>query len=724
MSKHKSNLMPGHWSASWAAYHPDPRHDLGVFAFRRAVVVDEAPGEFAIKVSADQRYKLYVNGEFIGFGPQRGDILHWHYETYDLAPMLHKGENCVVALVWNFGRWSPMAQHSARLGFILESPLDELDTPEGWQVAKLEGWDWRMMNNFSGWPYIDVGPGEDIHLAKIPVGLCAGADGALDWQPAYRCAGGTDRRASGGGEPWQLIPRSLPPMLYRLWEEAPVVRDMTSGAKSALVLPLELSDGQSVVLDYGELVCAYPRVGLQAEPGCALTVVYAENAYGGPGHKGHRDDVAGKSIQGIQDIFRPESSTRAVETLWWRTFRYIELTASGKVRIDSLEAVETGYPLQPESSFASDDPSVPKLWEVSVRTAQRCAGETYFDCPYYEQLQYLGDTRVQALIGYYLARDRALQRNAVENFAWSIIPDGLTQSRYPSRQPQMITTFSLWWVLMVYDQWMYDRVPLTSMRARQVRGVLAAWDELLESEPGHAWWCFADWHPAWNWGEAPLGHRSAIHRWALLWAKLAAARMFGEDTAGLQGEFASSVVQKDGLVGHVQDPDSRSEHQEALWRILLREFGMPVPGWPDAKLAEAKAIPCSYYFSYYKHLAMAPDDYMEVLRPWQEQIELGCSTFIENPEPVRSECHAWSAHPALGFFQHVAGVTSVAPGWKVARIEPKPGRMSRFGARIAHPDGWLRVGYEDGYLSVDSPVPFELIWRGQQARFEPGSHRL
>jgi alpha-L-rhamnosidase len=112
------------------------------------------------------------------------------------------------------------------------------------------------------------------------------------------------------------------------------------------------------------------------------------------------------------------------------------------------------------------------------------------------------------------------------------------------------------------------------------------------------------------------------------------------------------------------------------------------------------------------------------LQPWKEMIENGLSTFAENPEPTRSDCHAWSAHPILGFFQIVAGVTSIAPGWKKARIDPRPGNLIRFKASIAHPDGELIVAFEDGKLEVDSPVPFDLVWRGAKQEMGTGRHRV
>jgi hypothetical protein len=163
-----------------------------------------------------------------------------------------------------------------------------------------------------------------------------------------------------------------------------------------------------------------------------------------------------------------------------------------------------------------------------------------------------------------------------------------------------------------------------------------------------------------------------------------------------------------------------SEHGEAMLRIYQKMLGEEASPWPYAALERADAAKCTYYFSYYKHLAMQPDDYIAQLGPWKEMIEQGLSTFAENPEPTRSDCHAWSAHPALGFFQHIAGVTSIAPSWRKARIEPKPGSLRRFDARIAHPRGQLRVAYDDGRLTVDCPVAFELIWQGRQESMKAG----
>ncbi len=148
--------------------------------------------------------------------------------------------------------------------------------------------------------------------------------------------------------------------------------------------------------------------------------------------------------------------------LWWRTWRYLDLditTGSDPLTLESLKAHFTAYPFEERANFQSGDPDLDKIWQTSWRTARVDAHETYMDTPYYEQLQYVGDTRIQALISYTVAGDDRLGRQAITAFDQSRIPEGITRSRYPSNLPQNIPTFSLLWIGMLHDYWMYRPDP-------------------------------------------------------------------------------------------------------------------------------------------------------------------------------------------------------------------------------------------------------------------------
>ena len=107
-------VFSGAPSAAWVS-PPDVAPDgFGVFHFRRTFSLPAKPDRFVIHVSADNRYRLFANGEMVSSGPQRSDLMHWRYETVDLAPHLRPGRNVLAALVWNWGAERPVAQFSRR----------------------------------------------------------------------------------------------------------------------------------------------------------------------------------------------------------------------------------------------------------------------------------------------------------------------------------------------------------------------------------------------------------------------------------------------------------------------------------------------------------------------------------------------------------------------------------------------------------------------------------
>ena len=62
---------------------------------------------------------------------------------------------------------------------------------------------------------------------------------------------------------------------------------------------------------------------------------------------------------------------------------------------------------------AGQDEEVQQILTTGWRTARLCAHETYMDCPFYEQLQYGGDARIQMLVSLYMAGDASLMRNGI-----------------------------------------------------------------------------------------------------------------------------------------------------------------------------------------------------------------------------------------------------------------------------------------------------------------------
>jgi hypothetical protein len=168
------------------------------------------------------------------------------------------------------------------------------------------------------------------------------------------------------------------------------------------------------------------------------------------------------------------------QPLWWRSGRYVALLsaiAEEPLTLERCSFLETRYPLEMANRFRSSDPRLDAIAPLALRSLQMCAHETYMDRPYYEQMTYVGDTRLAALTTYTISRDDRLPRKALLLYGLSRLPAGLTQARYPSRDVQVIPPFALWWVGMVHDYavWRSDRAFVAGL----LPGVQAVLDGFL-----------------------------------------------------------------------------------------------------------------------------------------------------------------------------------------------------------------------------------------------------
>lgn len=753
-------------SARWIADTTAPPTGFGVHHFRRVVDLDARPERFVVHVSADNRYRLLVNGVAVASGPQRSDLVHWRYETVDLAPHLRAGRNVLAATVWNWGAQRPVAQQSRRTAFLLQGDGERESAANTGRPG------WRVWSRASHAPipvtgpatggYYASPPGERFDARQYPWGWERGDYAGDDWTPAGLLeraqARGTD--AYGLVSTWQLAPRTIPPM-----EETPVrfarVRRADGAAphesmlRGAGDLVISARTRAVLLLDQSHLTTAYLALEASGGAGATIAATYAEALVDANGRKGNRDAVDGRTVVGVRDEFLPDGGPRRrFRTLWFRTYRFVQLeiaTADEPLRLHDVHGVFTGYPYVERGRFASDASWIDDVWAMSWRTARLCAGETFYDTPYYEQLQYVGDTRIQSLMSLYVAGDDRLVRNALAQFDQSRAPDGLTASRYPSDLPQYIPPFSLLWVAMVHDYWMLrDDPAFVRGFLPGTRGVLGWFERRVDSTGlvrGAPWWGFVDWTPAWERG-APPGAEQAGHSVAVsllyVYALDRAAEL--EDAFGARsiaaGYRARAARLRSAARTHAWDPARRlfrDAPDSALYSQQTNVLAVLAGAVPAASrralmervLADTALVQASYYFGFYLREAMREaglgDRYVEQLAPWRAMLAMGFTTTPEAPEPSRSDSHAWSAHPVYGLLATVLGVRPGAPGFRTVTVAPHLGPLERAEGSVPHPKGDVtvslaRAGAAGLRAEVTLPdgVTGAFLWRGRRVPLRGG----
>ncbi|HYU53666.1 MAG TPA: hypothetical protein VEK37_12020 [Gemmatimonadaceae bacterium] len=699
----EARVFDGAPAANWIAPPGVPGDSFTVFHARRTFNLTAVPARFVVHVSADNRYRLYVNGLPISSGPQRSDVTHWRYETLDLAPHLHAGRNVIAALVWNWGAARPVAQHSHRTGFLLQGngPVEAalVNTGTGWKLLRNAAYAPIVITTTSMGNYYAAAPGDSLDGSRYPWGW-ERADYVDDAWSSPVIVGRVQRRAIPPGEygevsGWQLEPRSIPPMEERVERLAHVRRAIGLQTDSLflqgagdLVIPARTT--AAILLDESHTTNAYPVLETSGGAGSLVRLTYAEALIDSAGHKGNRNEIEGRTIKGVHDVFLPDGGAhRRFTSLYWRSFRYIQMditTADEPLRVHDLHGIFTAYPFVPRGRFASDLPWLTQMWRMNWNGARIGAFETYMDTPYWEQLQYIGDTRVQSLISLYVAGDDRLMRQAIEHFDLSRIPEGLTTSRYPSALTQIIPPFSLIYVAMVHDFFLHRNDPaFVRKRLAGVRGILDWFGRhvdrtgMLGPMP---YWNYVDWTPRWDRGVPPGaddGHSTTISLLYVYALQRAAELEEGSGTREVGVAYrahADAVLAAvrarawDSARGLFRDaPDTAAYSQQTNVLAILVD-AVPIAAQRalmERVLADSTLTPASYYFSFYVLEALRKaglgDRYIERLAPWQKMLQLGLTSTPENPEPTRSDTHAWAAHPNYGLLATVLGCAHRVPGF-------------------------------------------------------------
>ncbi len=766
------------WTAFWITSPQAPAHSECILHFRKELELSAKPSRFVIYVSADNQYLLKVNGKHVGIGPSHSDIQHWKYTTYDIAPLLHAGKNLVAATVWNFGDHAPMRQISDRLGFLLDGDAANpaaIHTDDSWLVAIETGMAALAMPVMPHHNYYVASPPEKMEASRFQWEWDdpdAAATEEKGWHAASTLVHAATRGMFGGQDAWQLIPDWLPPMERRKEQSGKVVR--LTGLASAANFPngavsVPAHHQAAILIDVGHLTTAYPELEFSRGRGAEIKLTYAEALYDAEGRKGNRNDIQGKHIAGLYDLVYPDGSMqRRFTPLDWRTWRYLQIdvkTGGEALDLHALRTMFTAYPFVKRAEFDAGEAELASIMEVGYRTARLCAHDTYMDTPYWERLQYVGDTRIQALISYVMTGDNRLAREAILALHNSAISDGITLSRYPSSSFQAIPGFSLFWIGMVHDFWMYNDDPdFVRDQLPLVRSTLS-WFAERQNRNGLAaklpWWPFVDWTNGFHEGIPPqdangdsaiqsLQFAEALRCAAELERGLGIAELARKDAA--QADFIVDAVrrlcwsdqyglladtpakqhfsQQTNAFGVWLDAIPRGQQQQVMNKIL----SVDNPGFTARGSVPGGMSLASYYFRFYMARALVHagmgDRYLDTLGPWKQMLAEGLTTWAETPPPSRSDSHAWSASPNYDLLTTVAGISPASPNFGSVRIEPRLGNLPRLKAAMPTPRGLVRIAIEAGGAKPNASITLPdgldgvFVWKGKQYSVKGGTRTI
>ena len=620
----------------------------GIYLFEKQICVT-SDKKVTVHIFASARYILYINGEYVCEGPCRGHVGINYYDTAEA--LLRRGVNniCIKVLhIGDIGVFTTVYKTPIPLA-VFEAVSDDETyiTDESWTCKYLEGHEIIRQGQCS------LAPFEAVTCGKTPVDV--GVKKLYD--PFNFTKDGHYYYFVGAAIPFLVKERPIP---------------MIPLGEDILIREIKRGDGY---IDYAAEKYSTAKLKFRIKKNSKVKITYSE-CYTFEDGKHLRDDTRG-TLNGFSDTVVTADEDYLFEPFWFRTFRFIRIEGDFDA-ITEIEAKSCHYPFDIEASFECSNEVYNKIFDVSQHTLLCCSHEIIVDCPYYEQQQYEMDATIELAVISRMTEDRRLHKKCLMEFAMSQLPSGLLAANYPSEYIQIIPGYSLFWIMMLRDY--LDDTKDTAF----VSGLIGCVDRILsffgDMVAKHGYivrskhWDFIDWVPEWDGGVPRIRYDEAFTVHNLYYAaalKDAAYICERMGRYGLASEYreryrnisdtinalcfnSKTGTYKDGSV-----TEKYSAHN-IVWAILS---GVACDDKIDgliSHLFDKDISRCTFAMNYYLFRALEKCGRYDLAFPffdqWKKMLDDHCTTWCENPDSPRSECHAWSCAPYYEFLTNILGV--------------------------------------------------------------------
>lgn len=658
--------------------HPFDLRDAYV-NFRSDFLLDAVPGEAVFRLSADSRYRLWINGVFVGRGPERSWPSLMAVDERSVTNLLRVGMNRVAVQVYSPGHSHFAYVHRGACGLIGWLEVDgkvALMTGPQWKTRRDRSWSDRVERvSIYGTGVED----RDLRLEE-------------DWLEADASAWDAARAVQGAQGPvWQsLRPRAtaLPVEEVRVLEEPWQVRvgrsitasgdphvDLRKGFSEARAgsAPALLPKGTSAiwVFDLAESRACLGGVELTAAGGERLLMSYAEKLREG---ELLLPDPETYCRMRPTDRFTLRPGRQVVEGFTPRGARYLVFALEGG-GVSPAPKFHARLPVTPvvERPLPPLDPVLQRVAEMCRRTTLACLQDGFVDGVWRESSLWLGDAVAQDLALRGISDDARPLLFAIDMAAEGADAEGLLPSVLPGEVPAYaVTDYNFSWVELLARCATHPGVAEPEVVWQRHWGILVrmlermtsfrAADGLLRNPPGRR--LFLDWSPM-----SRVEPNLTLNVRYLHALRLAAgmAERVGRtaDWAEQAGELARALQGHRGPDGWMESPGGEAASQLGLAllvltgvvdgaeaegladRIVARSLDLrdgPVEGQP----ALASPFMHHYLFLALQRLGRRTDIHAIIAARWGRWVAEGRVTTPENWSidfPDGSACHGFSAHP-------------------------------------------------------------------------------
>ena len=399
----------------------DEEHRNKHILFRNKIMLDNTD-EAVVRISADDYYKLYINGKFVTQGPAPAYNFHYYYNEIDVSKYLVKGENTIAVHTYYQGLINRVwVSSDYRHGFVFDLNVGGkrvLESDESWKCAYHTG-------------YPECGKfGYDTQYAE-----CYNAG-------ASEC----------GFELPEFDDSSWENAVFKTNSDYTMFKQPTEQLEIYDVKPAVIKKtDKGYYIDFGFEAVGYLKYSASGKNGDTLVMHYGEEL--------NSDGTVRWKMRcncDYEDKFVLSGNDNDILSQYdYKAFRYVEIDVPEGVKVneDSIAFTVRHYPFKETKHYTGTNEKLAKIYKLCSDTIKYGTQECFVDCPTREKGQYLGDVTIAGIASLELTGNPAIIKKALENYCESsFICKGL-MTVAPAALMQEIADYSLQFPFQVL--WVY-----------------------------------------------------------------------------------------------------------------------------------------------------------------------------------------------------------------------------------------------------------------------------
>jgi alpha-L-rhamnosidase len=495
--------------------------------------------EVKLRITASTLYRVFLNGEFVGYGPARAAHGYFRVDEYDLGSRVKPGGNVVAVEV---------AGYNVNSYYTIDVPsFLQAEVETGGKIALATGPDngfsafqlkerlqkverysfqrpfteyYRMTENSGLWRTSTETPAEPLKLAIQPnVNLLPRnlllpefevvrpveihSQGTIAFQKPERYR--KDRSLTNISEKLKGYPEKelevLPSQMMQeiFSEKIDTLRQPFDGN------PIALKENEFATFAFSANLSGFIGAKVSCTKPSKLVFYFDEMLTGG--------DVVTKQRMGDvnnQVVYELAPGTYNLETFESYTFKFLKvIVLEGECRMDDIYLREYAYPRNQTASFSCSNEKLNAIYEAAWQTYRQNSVDIFMDCPSRERAGWLCDSYFTAIMEKEFTGKSAVAHNFYENYAlpdsFACLPEGMLPMCYPADHynGNFIPNWAMWFIIQIDDYARRGGDPELVAQLEPRISKLLGYFEKFENEDGLLekleQWIFVEWSKANDW---------------------------------------------------------------------------------------------------------------------------------------------------------------------------------------------------------------------------------